>query len=77
MESDFEDNDYQEVPKFLRLFLQTFRNAIGDLTVSKYGAWANNNNNWFARQIAITIVWIFWFFNVLGMLIILINLLIS
>jgi hypothetical protein len=80
MEADFDDNDYQEVPIIVRIFLQTFRNAIGDLTVQRYGAWAKESpdkSNSFARAVAITVIWIFWFFNVLGMVIILINLLIS
>jgi hypothetical protein len=31
MEADFDDEDYQDVPRFLRIFIQTFRNSIGDI----------------------------------------------
>ena len=31
MEADFNNEDYQDVPRFLRIFIQTFRNSIGDI----------------------------------------------
>ena len=31
MEADFVKDGYEDVPRFLRILLQTFRNSIGDI----------------------------------------------
>jgi hypothetical protein len=31
LEADFEDEDYDDVPRYMRILIQTFRNSIGDI----------------------------------------------
>jgi hypothetical protein len=44
-DSDSVDDDYINVPRFVRVIIQTFRISIGDISVNKYGKWANGNAN--------------------------------
>ena len=39
MEADFSEDGYDEVPKIIRIFIQTFRNSIGDIQSYNYGPW--------------------------------------
>jgi hypothetical protein len=41
MEADFVEDSYEDVPRFMRILLQTFRNSIGDIATNKYGGWEN------------------------------------
>ena len=79
MEADFPEEGYEDIPKTTRIFIQIFRNSIGDIQSFKYGPWTIKNEDGivYAKPIAIFIIWLFWFLNVLAMLIILINFLIS
>jgi hypothetical protein len=36
------EDDYEVVPKFVRLVIQTFRISVGDIKVNKYGEWGVN-----------------------------------
>ena len=36
----FDDGDYKDVPSFLIIFIQTFRNSIGDIAVLDYSSWS-------------------------------------
>ena len=33
MEADIAPDDYEGIPKFLRIMIQTFRNSIGDISI--------------------------------------------
>ena len=39
MEADFGTDDYADLPRYMRILIQTFRNSIGDIQVSNYGKW--------------------------------------
>ena len=39
MEADFVNDGYEDMPRFLRILLQTFRNSIGDIATNNYGGW--------------------------------------
>ena len=39
MEADFDEDGYEDVPRFMRILLQTFRNSIGDIETNNYGGW--------------------------------------
>jgi predicted nucleic acid-binding protein len=36
---DFTLDEFEVVPKFLRIVIQTFRISVGDIKVNKYGDW--------------------------------------
>ena len=42
-DSDSVDDDYKNIPRFVRVIIQTFRISIGDISVNKYGKWANGD----------------------------------
>lgn len=44
-DSDSVDDDYKNIPRFVRVIIQTFRISIGDISVNKYGKWANGDLN--------------------------------
>jgi hypothetical protein len=80
-DSDSVDDDYKNIPRFVRVIIQTFRISIGDISVNKYGKWANGDLNdkdfKIAQPVAIFIIWILWFINLFVMLIIMHNLVIA
>lgn len=41
---DFDPEGYKLMPKYLRIGIQIFRNAIGDIAVIDYGLWKNDEN---------------------------------
>ena len=81
MEADVDDADYPNIMKFLRIIIQTFRISVGDIQVFNYGPWSNKDNAdndfYMAQYVAISIIWMSWFINMIIMLIIIVNLLIA
>ena len=81
IESDFDAGDYDKIPRFIIFLFSNFRIAIGDMHVPTDGKWENtdNTNKDFesAKLIAVLIIWLIWFVNVFGMMIVLTNFLVS
>ena len=78
--------DYPGLDIYVMMLFQTFRTSIGDLQVSDYSKWADNNTddddlvNAFSttpKNIIISLVWIFWLMDIYLILIVMLNLLIA
>jgi hypothetical protein len=83
-------SDYPGMQKFFALFLMTFRNSIGDLAPPDYAFWINETEEFeiepdvkdtaiksYYRYIFIILVWIVWVFQIVFMIILLLNFLIA
>ena len=77
MEADYKDEDYKNLPEFIRIFIQTLRNSLGDISAMDIGFWKTEEKGSITNQIALFIIWMFWLVNVLGMMVVLTNFLIS
>jgi hypothetical protein len=77
MEADYKDEDYKNLPEFIRIFIQTLRNSLGDISAMDIGFWQTEKKGSIINQIALFIIWMFWLVNVLGMMVVLTNFLIS
>ena len=94
MGADFGEEDYSNLPGFVRVIISIFRTSIGDIQAYDYGEWKDkdkkdetlllegesvedNSDFLRAQPVAISIVWIIWFFNIFFMVIILANFLIA
>lgn len=75
MDSGFDDGDYPKVQRFLIIFLQNFRNSIGDFEAVSYENWHTAEPA--LRSHALSIIWLFWLLNVFLMVIVLLNFLIA
>ena len=65
-----DDEEFRGVIKFMRAFIQTFRTQLGDLQIAEI------DGN-LIRTLEIIILWACWFFNILIMCVIMLNLLIA
>ena len=79
---EFDNGDYQDLNPILIIFLQTFRNSIGDISTPQYPIWssyASSDDPYhvFQGYSMMAIIWIFWFFHEFIILIILLNFLIA
>lgn len=45
MEADIDPEDYEGIPRFMRIMIQIFRNSIGDISIIQYGKWGDNETN--------------------------------
>ena len=81
MQTEVDGNeDYPGLTVLLKSVIQKFRISVGDVSVDKYDKWENTDptkSPEIASQIAIAIIWFFWFMNIYFMLIIMLNLLIA
>jgi hypothetical protein len=81
MGGDFDMGDYLAVPKIMAIWLQMFRNSIGDIAEPNYGVWAIGEGEEDQRTpfhgVAMYIIWGFWIINIFLMLIIIVNFLIA
>jgi hypothetical protein len=41
MEADISADDYQGIPRIMRIMIGTFRNSIGDISIIQYGKWGD------------------------------------
>jgi len=39
MEADYKDEDYKNLPEFVRIFIQTLRNSLGDISAMDISFW--------------------------------------
>ena len=39
MEADYKDEGYSSLPKLFRIFIQTLRNSLGDISTYDVGFW--------------------------------------
>ena len=44
MEADISADDYEGIPRLVRIMIGTFRNSIGDISIIQYGKWGNDNS---------------------------------
>ena len=65
-----DDEEFKGVIKFMRAFIQTFRTQLGDLQIAQF---EEDNHS----LLEINIIWMSWFFNILIMCVIMLNLLIA
>ena len=68
------------MPKYLRIGIQIFRNAIGDIAVIDYGLWKNDENKdgfSLAQPIAVFLIWAIWLLYIFFMLIVMLNFIIA
>ena len=75
-DADFEQDDYSMVDRFISLFLQVFRNSVGDIAAVKYKHWLDDAEG-STRQFAMFLIWFFWLVNIFIMLIVMLNFLIA
>ena len=74
------DNDnYQAINTFTRLFLQTYEDCVGNMDVPIYGFWLNKDGrtNTFTQGALVWIIWVTWFTNQWFIFIILLNFIIA
>jgi hypothetical protein len=45
MEADIDPEDYEGIPRFMRIMIQIFRNSIGDISIIQYGKWGDDETN--------------------------------
>jgi hypothetical protein len=74
--ASFDDKDYPGVNPFLIILIQTFRNSIGDIDVPVYEAWFPELPD-ISDYFLISLIWTFWFLNIVFNLIVLLNFLIA
>lgn len=89
---EVDDEEYSQLPSILQLFLLSFRNSMGDLSLPAYSNWTDwcndgsepavgfgtcNAFNYYGSSSMIYLLWFFWFINIFLMLIILLNFLIA
>ena len=84
MKGQAQDEEYPGIHPFIRMFIQIFRQSIGDLQVINYSNWADDPSasdgltfSTFARGFITYIVWGFWVLNIVIIQIIMLNLLIA
>jgi hypothetical protein len=81
MGGEFDDGDYLALPKGIAIFLQMFRNSIGDIAEPTYGIWSieegEEDQKTTNHSIAMYIIWLFWIINIFLMMIIIVNFLIA
>ena len=72
---EFDDEDYTGLSRFLIIFIQVFRNSIGDIAVpqTKHFCQADDQCNY----LSLVVMWILFFMNEFMVLIILLNFLIA
>ena len=78
----FDEGDYDDLSPTMIVFLQTFRNSIGDIATPHYPEWSTykkstNKSESLIGHIMIFIIWFFWFFHEFVILILLLNFLIA
>jgi hypothetical protein len=76
----FDDGDYFGLPTQVYSWIQMFRNSVGDITEVDYGVWKDSDGDeslFSQRNIAIFMIWVFWFMNIFIMLIVIVNFLIA
>ena len=44
MGTDFGEDDYSNLPGFVRIFISIFRTSIGDIQAYDYGAWKDKDS---------------------------------
>lgn len=79
---EFDEGDYDNLSPTTIVFLQTFRNSIGDIATPKYPVWSiyiqsDDESESFLGHVMITTIWIFWFIHIFVILILLLNFLIA
>jgi hypothetical protein len=47
MDADTPTEDYEDLPRFVRIFIHTFRLSVGDISVNKFGLWGSDDS-WFS-----------------------------
>jgi len=77
-DADFERDDYSKVDRFICLFLQVFRNSVGDIGAVRYKHWLDAEQaGETTKGYAMLIIWFFWVVNIFIMLIVMLNFLIA
>lgn len=76
IDADFKGDDYPLVDRFVFLFLQVFRNSVGDIATPEYKLWIDHSGGW-SLYISMVIIWFSWLVNILIMLIVMLNFLIA
>jgi len=81
--SNYPQDDYPNLHDFTGIFLTTWRNSLGDVAAPDYSNWSKNLRSeekeglgWYSYTM-IYITWLIWFFNLLFVLLVLVNFLIS
>lgn len=75
-DADFDNDDYDMVDRFIQIFLQVFRNSVGDIAATKYEHWMADSSG-ATQTTAMFLIWFFWLFNIFIMLIVMLNFLIA
>ena len=44
MEADISSDDYDGIPRIMRIIIGTFRNSIGDISIIQYGKWGDDDS---------------------------------
>lgn len=59
----YDSQDYPYLPNFWIVFLQTYRNSIGDLSPPDYSYWTDDKKISSGEKIIITLIWLVWLLN--------------
>ena len=74
-------DDYGEMNRYGRTFIQAYRNSIGDLAAPTHAKWnefaTTDKDNEGLANLMVHIIWVVWFFNQFIVVIILLNFLIA
>ena len=74
-------DDYGEMNRYGRTFIQAYRNSIGDLAPPAHKKWnelvTTDKDNESLVNLMVLVIWLVWFFNQFIVLIILLNFLIA
>ena len=78
LDAEVDNEDYPNIHPVLAISIQIFRNSIGDISAFKYERWAPDGETKFlSHNLGILLIWFFWFYDILIMLVILLNFLIA
>lgn len=70
------ESEYDGITQSKAIFIQVFRNSIGDIGMTKIGPWKKIDND-ILGDCAMFIIWGFWFANVFTMTIVFLNFVIA
>lgn len=71
-------DDYSTLQPLTHIWIQVFRNSIGDIATPQFDYWDHFlESDSELRDTGVLLIWLIWFFEILFMLVILLNFLIA
>ena len=71
------EDEYANMGQFMKNFITTYRNSIGDLSLPNYDSLIEEEDTKFQQNFSTTIAWLIWLLNQFFNLIIMLNFLLA